>query len=89
MGSLRQWFVESIFIAAKVVFVANGARFHRDDIAGLQAGARAVLTLRYFHVDRRINDANYMLEKLAAHLLGKINQGLALFRRSLAVNQKD
>ena len=40
-----------MIIPAKVVFVADGAGFHRDDVAGLETCARAVLTLRYFHID--------------------------------------
>jgi len=50
-----KWFVERVFVAAEMVVVADGTGFHRHHIAGLQAGARAVFALCYFHVDGRID----------------------------------
>src|ERR1051326_5956409 len=88
MRGLRKRFVKGIFIATEVIFVTDGTSFDCHLVASLKAGARAVFTLRYFHINRSIDNANYMAQKLAAHLLGKVDQGRALLRGGSPVNQQ-
>ena len=63
MRGLSKRLIESIFIAAEMVFFTDGAGLNSNVVAGLKAGAGAVLALRYFHVDWRIDYANDMAQK--------------------------
>src|SRR6266446_6251069 len=79
--------IVGIFIAAKVVFVANASGFDLDEVARLDNGA-GLVEMKNFHINRRIYNAHYMPEKLTSHFLGKVNQRRALLWCRLLVNKE-
>jgi len=62
------------------------ARVPRSQVSGLQSGA-ATVRLQHFHVNARIHHADHVLQERAAHLLGKVDQRLALLLRGLLVKR--